>query len=120
MSGFLTLFELEDDQPDPNEYAGRISTMNTKPTMSVQYTHVLKPNLLNTLRFGRYHSVVFRGQEKSADYNITAEDFGLRNVEPEPIAYGPPVWQSAATRGPAYGLGSRREPLMGTISSPNR
>ena len=90
VSGFLTLFELEDDQPDPNEYAGRISTMKTKPTMSVQYTHVLKPNLLNTLRFGRYHSVVFRGQEKSADYNITAEDFGLRNVEPEPIAYGPP------------------------------
>lgn len=90
INGFLTLFELEDNNPDPNEYAGRISIMDTKPTMAIQYTHVLKPNLLNTFRFGRYRSVIFRGQEKSADRNVTAEDFGLRNVEPEPIAYGPP------------------------------
>ena len=90
VSGFFTLFELEDDSPDPNEYAGQISTMDTKPTMSVQYTHIIKPTLLNTVRFGRYRSVIFRGQEKSADSNIAAEDFGLRNVEPEPIAFGPP------------------------------
>ena len=61
VGGFYTKFYLEDDRPDPNEYAGRISTMDTHPTMSIQYTHVLKPTLLNTVRFGRYFSVIFRG-----------------------------------------------------------
>ena len=90
LDGFLSLYDREDYSPALNEFNGDLSTMKTRPVFGIQYTHVFSPTLLNNFRVGRYSSVIFRGQEKSTQNNVAAEEFGLKNVRPETFAYGPP------------------------------
>jgi hypothetical protein len=89
-NGFTTFSEFTDFSPAANEYSGSLSTRKTKPTMAVEYTHILSPTLLNNLRFGQYHSVIYSGQEKTAASNLAGTDFGFRNVNPEAYAFAPP------------------------------
>lgn len=89
-NGFTTFSDFYNFSPAPNDYSGSLSTRKTKPTMAVEYTHLLSPTLLNNLRFGLYHSVIYSGQEKTASSNVAASQFGFKNVNPEPFAYAPP------------------------------
>jgi hypothetical protein len=90
VDGFLSTYDREDFSPGINPYTGDLSTMRTLPVFGVQYTHVFSPTVLNNLRFGRYKSKIYRGQEASTPANVTAEEFGLKNVRPESFAYAPP------------------------------
>jgi Carboxypeptidase regulatory-like domain/TonB dependent receptor len=90
IDGFLSAYDREDFSPGINPYTGDLSTMRTLPVMGFQYTHVLRPTLLSNFRIGRYKSKIYRGQEASTPTNVTAEEFGLRNVRPEAFAYAPP------------------------------
>jgi len=89
LDGFVTLSDYFDYAPAANEYNGSLSTRSTKPTMAIEYTHVFSPTFLNNFRFGRYHSIIYGGQEKVAPTNLAGTQFGLKNVNPEPFAYGP-------------------------------
>jgi hypothetical protein len=90
LDGFLTIADREDYTPQLNEYNGNLSFMKTRPVFAIQYTHVLSPTLLNNFRVGRYSSVLFNGQEQSTPGNVAAEEFGLQNIRPEEVAFGPP------------------------------
>ena len=90
LDGFLTFMDREDVRPALNEYNGTISTMKSRPTWGVQYTHVFSPTLLNNFRVGRFITNMYNGQDRIAANNVAVEEFGLKNVRPEDFAYGPP------------------------------
>jgi Carboxypeptidase regulatory-like domain len=90
LDGFLSIYEMTTLTQAVNEYSGELTTAKTKPAFAVQYTHILSPTLLNVLRGGYYRSVRYRGQDRTAESNVAAADFGLKNISPEPFAYAPP------------------------------
>ena len=71
--------------PYPTPILGK----NVSDSISTSLTHVFSPTFLNNFRFGRYHSIIYSGQEKVAPTNLAGTQFGLKNVNPEPFAYGP-------------------------------
>ncbi len=89
-NGFLTMSDRADEAPALNEYSGTISTMKSRPVWGFEYTHILSPSLLNNFRVGRFKTVMYNGQDKTASSNVAVEEFKLKNVRPEAFAYGPP------------------------------
>ena len=89
-NGFMTFFDRQDNNPALNEYNGTISTMKSKPVWAVEYTHLISPTLLNNFRVGRFQTDMYNGQDKTAPTNVAASEFGIKTVNPEPFAYGPP------------------------------
>ena len=90
LNGFMTFFDRQDDTPSLNEYTGMISTMKSKPVWAIEYTHLISATLLNNFRVGRFQTDMYNGQEKATPTNVAAEEFGIKTVNPEPFAYGPP------------------------------
>lgn len=90
LNGFMTYFDRQDMTPALNEFNGTISTMKSKPVWAFEYTHILSPTLLNNFRVGRFQTDMYNGQDKTAATNVAASEFGIKTVNPEPLAYGPP------------------------------
>lgn len=89
-NGFMTFFDRQDITPALNEYNGTISTMKSKPVFAVEYTHIISPTLLNNFRVGRFETNMYNGQDKTAATNVASTEFGIKTVNPESFAYGPP------------------------------
>jgi hypothetical protein len=89
-NGFMTYFDRQDITPALNEYNGTISTMKSKPVWAVEYTHLISPMLLNNFRVGRFYTDMYNGQDKVAPTNVASTEFGIKTVNPESFAYGPP------------------------------
>lgn len=90
LNGYMTFFDRQDITPALNEYNGTISTMKSKPVFAIEYTHVISPTLLNNFRVGRFATNMYNGQDKIAPTNVASSEFGIKTVNPEPFAYGPP------------------------------
>lgn len=89
-NGFMTFFDRGDVTPALNEYNGTISSMKSKPVWAIEYTHVISPTLLNNFRVGRFQTDMYNGQDKTTSTNVASTEFGLKTVNPESFAYGPP------------------------------
>jgi hypothetical protein len=90
LNGFMTFFDRQDITPALNEYNGTISSMKSKPVFAVEYTHIISAALLNNFRVGRFATNMYNGQNQTAATNVAATEFGIKTVNPEPFAYGPP------------------------------
>lgn len=90
IDGFFTTYDQESYTPALNAFSGTLATLRALPVFAIQYTHILTPSLLVNVRFGRYKSVIYSGQESSTSTNVAAEEFGLKNCLPQTYAFGPP------------------------------
>ncbi len=90
LNGFMTFFDRQDITPALNEYNGTISTMASKPVWAIEYTHMISPTLLNNFRVGRFATNMYNGQDKTTPTNVASTEFGIKTVNPEAFAYGPP------------------------------
>jgi hypothetical protein len=59
------------------------------PNLAAQWTHQFSPTVLNVFQFGYSHDNTFTGYDQIAKQDLT-KVFGLKNLSPEPQAYGVP------------------------------
>ncbi len=73
----------------PLPYNGFSGHSYVMPNVSAQWTHQFSPTLLNVFQFGYSHDNTFTGSDQIASQDLTKQ-FGLKNLSPEPDAYGIP------------------------------
>jgi hypothetical protein len=73
----------------PLPYNGFSGHSFVMPNLAGQWTHQFSPTLLNAFQFGYSHDNTFTGYDKIASSDLT-QQFGLKNLSPEPDAYGVP------------------------------
>ena len=78
--------------PRNNREAREIGDSHARRKIILVANHVElgAASLLNNFRVGRFATNMYNGQDKTAATNVAATEFGIKTVNPEAFAYGPP------------------------------
>src|SRR5262245_28298026 len=93
IGGNITYFDARGLSLGVNPFTGTANSLKSKPTIALDWTHVFSSNLVNTFRYGRYRSELFRGPDALLPADVSASEFGLKNLQPQSFQYVPPLIQ---------------------------
>ena len=88
VSGHFSSFDYGNVQIGTLPFSGTQRFSKAK-NLAIEHVHSFSPTLLNTFRFGYGYTDTYTGPDQLLDQDVTQE-FGLKNLSPEPQAYAPP------------------------------
>jgi hypothetical protein len=89
LNGHLVFFDYNRVNFGTLPYSGGSGFSKVRPNMSIEHVHNFGPRLLNDFRFGYSSTDSYNGPDELLDHDATQE-FGLKNLKPEPQAWAPP------------------------------
>lgn len=91
LAGTTTFYHINSTNIGTLPFNGQASDLQAG-AISAEHTHNFSPTMLNDFRFGFYRSIIATTPDAILDHPVVA-DYGLKNLNPEPYAYHPPLTQ---------------------------